>query len=82
MDDPEKTPLFFANKVIHKFVDNLLGRDIDGKQCQAIRVAFRRCHGQWSSIVAGDPVHVGLLIRLIQAWGKAQPQKKEEPYDE
>jgi hypothetical protein len=76
MDDPEKTPLFFANKVIHKFVDNLLGMDIDAKQCQAIRVVFRRCQGQWVGVHAGDPVHIGLLIKLIQAWGKTQkPQE-------
>jgi len=80
MDDPEKTPLFFANKVIHKFVDNLLGRSIDSKQCQAIRVVFRKLGGQWAQVVAGDPVHVGLLIRIIKGWGKSQqkPEQQEE----
>lgn len=77
MDDHEEAPLFFANKVIHKFVDNLLGRDIDGEQCQAIRVVFRRCQGQWTGILAGDPVHIGLLIRLIKAWGKSHPKKEK-----
>jgi hypothetical protein len=69
MDEKEKPPLLFADKVVHKFVDNLLGRDIDGEQLAAIRVVFRRCGGSWSGILAGDPVHIGLLIRLVQAWG-------------
>jgi hypothetical protein len=76
MDDPEETPLFFANQVIHKFVDNMLGRGIDSKQCQVIRVVFRRCGGQWFRVVGGDPVHIGLLIRLIKGWGEAQAKDK------
>lgn len=70
MDDEQETPLLFANKVIHKFVDNLLGRPIDRNQAFSIRVVFRRCGGEWSRILSGDPVHIGLLIRLIQAWGR------------
>lgn len=74
MDDKEVTPLLFANKVIHKFVDNLLGRDIDATGAAVIRVTFRNCGGSWEHILGGDPVHVGLLIKLIQAWGMANPK--------
>lgn len=71
MDDcPGNTPLFFANKVIHRFVDNLVGKPIKVDQVDTIKVVFRRCGGEWARIVSGDPVHVGLLIRLVQAWGR------------
>lgn len=75
MDEKEKPPLLFADKVVHKFVDNLLGRGIDGKQLASIRVVFRRCGGEWSRILAGDPIHIGLLIRLVQAWGQLNEKK-------
>jgi hypothetical protein len=75
MDEKKESPLLFADKVVHKFVDNLLGRSIDGKQLGAIRVVFRRCGGEWSSILAGDPVHIGLLIRLVQTWGNLNEKK-------
>ena len=77
MEEDEKTPLLFANQVVHKFVDNLLGRGIESKQIESIRVVFRRCGGEWSRIVYGDPVHVGLLIRLVQAWGRTVQEKQE-----
>jgi len=75
MDEKEPSPLLFADKVVHKFVDNLLGRGIDGEQLASIRVVFRRCGGEWSSILAGDLVHIGLLIRLVQAWGNLNEKK-------
>lgn len=80
MDAEPETPLLFANKVIYKFVDNLLGRPVDRDQASTLRVVFRRCGGEWSRIVSGDPVHIGLLIRLIQAWGRSVPiQKRQDP---
>jgi hypothetical protein len=82
MDDQEVTPLLFANKVIHKFVSNLLGREIDGKGASTIRVVFRNCGGDWQRILGGDPVHIGLLLKLVQAWGKASPQKPKDQSQE
>lgn len=79
MDCTQPTPLFFANKVIHRLVDNLLGCEIDGKQVETIRVVFRRCGGEWTRIVSGDPVHIGLLIKLVQAWGRTR-QKQPKPH--
>lgn len=78
--DSARTPLLFANKVIHKFVANLLAREITGRGVEAIRLVFRRCGGQWVRIVEGDPVHTGLLIRLVQAWGRSA--KKVKPNED
>jgi hypothetical protein len=77
MDDAEKTPLLFADKVIHRFVDNLLGRGVSGDQSKAIRVVFRHCGGQWDQIVSGDPIHIGLLMKLVQVWGKTAPPEEK-----
>lgn len=79
MEEQESTPLLFANKVIHKFVDNLLGRDIDKHSSEVIRVVFRRCGGDWYRILHGDPVHIGLLLKLIQAWGKTLKPEPQDP---
>lgn len=79
MDDQESTPLLFANKVIHKFVENLLGHGISKDGASSIRVVFRRCGGDWSRISGGDPVHIGLLLKLIAAWGKTLKPVTPDP---
>lgn len=72
MNDAPKTPLIFANKVIHVFVDHLLGRGVEDRDCMVMRMVFNRCGGEWTRIGAGDPVHLGLLMRIVKAWGKAE----------
>lgn len=80
MEDIETTPLLFANKVIQKFVENLLGQDIDPPDASTIRVVFRQCGGDWARVLHGDPVHIGLLLKLITAWGKTvQAKPRQDP---
>lgn len=76
MDDDNDTDkvLYFADKVIHRFVDNLVGRKIQDNECRGIRLVFRYCGGRWDRIVVGDPIHIGLLMQLVQIWGRMQPE--------
>lgn len=78
MDSP-KTPLAFANQVIRRFVDNLLGADmiVLPEDYMAIRTAFRNLRGNWEQIDHGNLAQIQMLTNLLKAWGR-QPQRKRE----
>ncbi len=72
MDDSPDPPLHFANRLVRKFADNLVGEDVVTlpDDYVAIRAAFRSAGGSWFRLVRGDINHTRLLEKLILAWGK------------
>lgn len=74
-----KTPLVFANQVIRRFVDNLLGSDmiVLPEDYLAIRTAFRKLGGSWEKVHHGDLGQIEGLTKILKAWGK-MPQRKKE----
>ena len=79
VDDKKKPPVVLANHVIRQMVDHALAEDmvVTPEDFMAIRVTFRQCGGQWSSIMLGDIVHVELLSKIVNAWGKLPERKRE-----
>jgi hypothetical protein len=75
----QKTPLVFANQVIRKFVDNLLGQDmiVLPEDYLAIRTAFRSSRGEWEEVKSGNLVHLRILTNIVKAWGR-MPQRRRE----
>lgn len=71
MDDPESTPLAFANQVIKMFAEHLLGdkAKLNLRAYRVIRVVFRRIGGSWFEVCQGSPQHTQLLIESVKAWG-------------
>lgn len=82
MDNPPSVPLVFANRVIRQFADHLLGADlvIEPKDFMILRLTFRKCGGQWLSVVQGDIRHTVLLEKVVTAWGK-RPERKRDKGD-
>jgi len=72
-------PKVFANKVIQQLVQHLLAEDmtIEPKSYALIRSVFRKCHGSWEQLGAGDVWHIELLKKVVTAWGKTPGRVKE-----
>lgn len=78
MDDADKLPLVFANRVIRQYTDHLVGDDtiLLPKDYQVIRLVFRWFKGSWESLLQGDILQNRLLERIITVWGKGAQHKK------
>ncbi len=83
MNDPPKSPLSFANKVIRQFVDNLLGSNVivSPKDYTVLRVVFRRCGGKWEQLNHGDILHSQLLTKILSSWGSMPGRQREVETD-
>ena len=79
MDDAERQPLVFANRVIRQYADHLVGDDaiLLPKDYQAIRLAFRWVGGSWERLGHGDIVHNRMLSRILTVWGSSAKHKKD-----
>ena len=77
MDDQQKPPLVFANRIIRQFVDHLVGENttILPQDYLVLRTVFRWCQGSWERVGHGDIVHNRLLASILTAWG-AMPGRK------
>lgn len=79
MDDPKKEPLIFADRVIHKFVSNMLGSmQVTSEDLLFIKNIFRNCGGSWEGIVKGDIRNTLILEQVVSQWG-LQPWRKKKP---
>ena len=74
-----KAPIVFANQVIRKFVDNLLGQDmiVLPEDYLAIRTAFRSARGEWEEVKNGNLGHIQMLTNIVKVWG-GMPQRRRE----
>lgn len=83
MDDAPNPPLHFANRLVRKFADNLLGEDILTlpDDYTTIRAAFRSAKGSWERVLHGDIKHTRLLEKLILAWGKQSSRIRKTEMD-
>ena len=83
---PKNPPLVFANQVIRRLVDNLLGGDmiVSKENYLTMRTVFRSRGGSWSKITEGDTDHTRLLVRVVAAWGRLPGRRREvdEVYDD
>lgn len=83
MED-SKPPLVFANRVIRKVVDNLLGDGLSviPDDYVTMRVVFRKLGGSWQALSQGDIHQNQLIVRVVQAWGniRGKARKIEEGY--
>lgn len=80
MDDADKQPLVFANRVIRQYADHLVGDDtiLLAKDYQVIRLVFRWAKGSWERLEHGDMLQNRLLERIIEVWGKAAVKHKKD----
>lgn len=75
----DKPPLVFANRVILRFVRNLIGDDVvvTPDDYTSMRLVFRRLRGSWAGVAQGDLKHCRLISRVVQAWSnKCSKQRK------
>lgn len=72
MTDTLPPPIHFANRLIRKLVDNLLGPDmmILPADYLLLRLAFKSRGGTWEGIIQGDMTTTRLIENLIVIWGK------------
>lgn len=80
MDDPKTPPLVFADLVIQRFVNNLLGASmvVEPADYAFIKAVFHRCKGSWEQLVRGDIYNTLALEQAITQWG-AMPGRKKAP---
>lgn len=79
MDQPERPPLVFANRVIRQYADHLVGDDVMilPNDYAVIRMVFRWCGGSWERLDHGDIVHNRLLAKILTTWGSKASRKKD-----
>lgn len=72
MDAPPQPPRQLANRIIRQFVDHLFGEDMEVRRndFMAIRTVFRQMGGSWQSIDDGSKDAIGILEKVVVAWGK------------
>jgi hypothetical protein len=79
MDDLPWTPKVFANKVILQFVQHILSDDmvIEPEDYMVLRLVYQKAGGSWDQLASGDVVMLGLLQKIISAWGKLPDRKHD-----
>ena len=79
-DDQERPPRQFANHVIKQVALHLLSDDIlvEPNDYMTMRGAFRSLGGSWGEISAGHIGHLGLLKKVVAAWGQMPGRKKNQ----
>lgn len=80
MDDRPKSPRIFANKVIKQLVSHMFadGFKLKSSDYEAIRVTFRKLGGSWIQLGLGDMAQLGLLQKVVTAWGSLPHEKKSD----
>jgi hypothetical protein len=72
MDAPAAPPNQLANRIIRQLVDHLFGEGMVVRKAdyQALRVVYRQMGGSWASLVDGSNTAIGLLEKIVTAWGQ------------
>jgi hypothetical protein len=73
----EQKPRVLANKVILNLIQHMVSDELTPTwdDYASIRVVFRKCQGEWASLVEGDPQQIELLKNIVTAWGQMPIRK-------
>jgi hypothetical protein len=83
MDVPVAPPNQLANRIIRQLVDHLFGEGmvILKEDYLALRAVYRQMGGTWASLVDGNNESIGLLEKIVTAWGQMPNRKTIDQED-
>ncbi len=82
MDETTDHPKLMANRVIQQMVDHMLADAprLEGKDFLVVRTVFRSAGGEWARVADGDTKHLGLLKKVVTAWGTSKGPAKQKDF--